>query len=149
MPVVRGPCAGGQVGPWVSPARCGRRSGECGGDRAVAGDQKGLVMTTSNNPRSQSRRQFLRTTGGAALAAGVAPIVSSDPAAASPYPNHASSDVAFGPVRQLLAGVLNVGYVELGPAHGTPVVLLHGFPYDIHSYERVAPLLAERGYRII
>src|SRR3954453_22714187 len=50
MPVVRGPCAGGQVGPWVSPARCGRRSGECGGDRAVAGDQKGLVMTTSNKP---------------------------------------------------------------------------------------------------
>jgi len=106
-------------------------------------------MTTSNNPRSQSRRQFLRTTGGAALAAGVAPIVSSDPAAAAPYPNHASSDVAFGPVRQLLAGVLNVGYVELGPAHGTPVVLLHGFPYDIHSYERVAPLLAEGGYRVI
>ncbi|MGZ0147937.1 alpha/beta fold hydrolase [Kribbella sp. WER1] len=55
----------------------------------------------------------------------------------------------FGPVRQIDAGVLNVGYVELGPASGTPVVLLHGFPYDIHSFEEVAPLLARRGYRVV
>jgi pimeloyl-ACP methyl ester carboxylesterase len=45
--------------------------------------------------------------------------------------------------------VLNVGYLELGPSRGTPVVLLHGFPYDIHSYEQVAPLLARRGCRVI
>ncbi len=52
-------------------------------------------------------------------------------------------------MRQIKAGVLNTGYVELGPSHGEPVVLMHGFPYDIHSFEEVAPLLAARGYRVI
>jgi pimeloyl-ACP methyl ester carboxylesterase len=56
---------------------------------------------------------------------------------------------AFGPVKQIDAGVLNVGYVEMGPATGTPVILLHGWPYDIHSYEEVAPLLAAKSYRVI
>jgi len=56
---------------------------------------------------------------------------------------------AFGPIKQIDAGVLNVGYAESGPAGGTPVVLLHGWPYDIHSYEEVAPLLASKGYRVI
>jgi pimeloyl-ACP methyl ester carboxylesterase len=56
---------------------------------------------------------------------------------------------AFGPMKQIDAGVLNVGYVEMGPATGTPVILLHGWPYDIHSYEEAAPLLAEKGYRVI
>jgi pimeloyl-ACP methyl ester carboxylesterase len=55
----------------------------------------------------------------------------------------------FGPVKQIDAGVLNVGYVELGPATGAPVILLHGWPYDIHAYEEVAPLLAAKGYRVI
>ncbi|BBH67737.1 alpha/beta hydrolase [Actinoplanes sp. OR16] len=55
----------------------------------------------------------------------------------------------FGPVRQIDAGVLNVGYIEMGPVRGTPVILMHGFPYDIHSFEEVAPLLAARGYRVI
>jgi pimeloyl-ACP methyl ester carboxylesterase len=49
-------------------------------------------------------------------------------------------------VKQINAGVLSVGYVELGPANGRPVILLHGFPYDIHSYVEVAPLLAAEGY---
>jgi hypothetical protein len=56
---------------------------------------------------------------------------------------------SFGPVKQINAGVLNVGYVEVGPADGRPVILLHGFPYDIHSYVEVAPLLAAEGYRLI
>jgi pimeloyl-ACP methyl ester carboxylesterase len=47
------------------------------------------------------------------------------------------------------AGVLDVGYAEAGPAHGPAVVLLHGWPYDIHSYVDVAPLLAARGYYVI
>src|SRR5690242_311828 len=107
---------------------------------------------TSSNPRGggdQTRRQFLRTTGAAALAAGVVPLVSGGPAAAAPPAGPASKGAAFGPVRQLAAGVLNVGYVEMGPAGGSPVLLLHGFPYDIHSYTEVAPLLAARGYRVI
>jgi len=56
---------------------------------------------------------------------------------------------AFGPLKQIDAGVLNVGYAEAGPAGGPPVVLLHGWPYDIHTYADVAPLLAAKGYRVI
>lgn len=56
---------------------------------------------------------------------------------------------SFGPLKQINAGVLNVGYAELGPADGAPVILLHGWPYDIHTYVDVAPLLAARGYRVI
>ncbi|WP_413987922.1 alpha/beta fold hydrolase [Labrys okinawensis] len=60
-----------------------------------------------------------------------------------------ASPTTFGPLKQIDAGVLNVGYVELGPADGHPVILLHGWPYDIHSYVEVAPSLAARGYRVI
>jgi pimeloyl-ACP methyl ester carboxylesterase len=56
---------------------------------------------------------------------------------------------SFEAVRQIDAGLLNVGYVEAGPAGGSAVVLLHGWPYDIHSFVDVAPLLAARGYRVI
>jgi pimeloyl-ACP methyl ester carboxylesterase len=55
----------------------------------------------------------------------------------------------FASLKQCDAGELNVGYAEDGPADGTPVVLLHGWPYDIHSYVDVAPLLAGAGYRVI
>jgi len=56
---------------------------------------------------------------------------------------------SFGPVQQIDAGPLNVGYVEVGPPNGQPVVLLHGWPYDIHSYIDVAPALADAGYRVV
>lgn len=56
---------------------------------------------------------------------------------------------SLGPVRQIKAGVLNVGYVDAGPADGPAVVLLHGWPYDIHTYADVAPLLASAGYRVL
>jgi pimeloyl-ACP methyl ester carboxylesterase len=52
-------------------------------------------------------------------------------------------------IKHIDAGVLNVGYVEMGPATGWPVVLLHGFPYDIHAYDEVAPQLAAEGARVI
>jgi pimeloyl-ACP methyl ester carboxylesterase len=55
----------------------------------------------------------------------------------------------YGPVHQIDAGVLNVGYVDTGPANGQPVVLLHGWPYDIHSYADAAPALGAAGYRVI
>jgi pimeloyl-ACP methyl ester carboxylesterase len=55
----------------------------------------------------------------------------------------------FGAVKQIDAGVLNIGYAEAGPADGRVVILLHGWPYDIHSYAEVAPLLAAEGYRVI
>jgi pimeloyl-ACP methyl ester carboxylesterase len=55
----------------------------------------------------------------------------------------------FGPLKQIDAGVLNVGYAEAGPAGGPVAILLHGWPYDIHSFVDVAPLLASAGYRVI
>jgi pimeloyl-ACP methyl ester carboxylesterase len=60
-----------------------------------------------------------------------------------------ASNVSFGPLKQIDAGLLNVGYVEAGPANGRPVILLHGWPYDINSYAEVTPLLAAKGYRVI
>ncbi|MBC7935759.1 MAG: alpha/beta hydrolase [Rhizobacter sp.] len=60
-----------------------------------------------------------------------------------------STNISLGPPRQVNAGVLNIGYVEAGPANGTAVILLHGWPYDIHSYVDVAPMLAAKGYRVI
>ncbi|GGX66211.1 alpha/beta hydrolase [Streptomyces minutiscleroticus] len=56
---------------------------------------------------------------------------------------------SFPTLKQVKAGLLNVGYAELGPAHGPVVICLHGWPYDIHSYVDVAPLLADQGYRVI
>ena len=56
---------------------------------------------------------------------------------------------SFGPLKQIDAGLLNIGYAEAGPADGRPVILLHGWPYDIHTYVDVAPLLASKGYRVV
>jgi pimeloyl-ACP methyl ester carboxylesterase len=56
---------------------------------------------------------------------------------------------SLGPLKQIDAGLLNVGYAEAGAVNGPPVILLHGWPYDIHSFVEVAPLLAAAGYRVI
>jgi pimeloyl-ACP methyl ester carboxylesterase len=68
--------------------------------------------------------------------------------AAAPAARPAAS-ASFGPLKQIRAGALDVGYAEAGPAAGAPVILLHGWPYDIHTYVDVAPLLAAAGYRVI
>jgi pimeloyl-ACP methyl ester carboxylesterase len=59
-----------------------------------------------------------------------------------------ASQKSFGPIKQIDAGLLNVGYAEAGPANGTPVILLHGWPYDIHSFVDVVPILASAGYHV-
>lgn len=71
--------------------------------------------------------------------------------AASPYSSGALPELppAFPHIKQVDAGPLNVGYAEDGPSDGRAVLLLHGWPYDIHSYVEVAPLLAQAGYRVI
>ena len=61
----------------------------------------------------------------------------------------AKPNVAFDTPKQIDAGLLNVGYVEAGPESGSAVILLHGWPYDIHSFAEVAPQLASQGYRVI
>jgi pimeloyl-ACP methyl ester carboxylesterase len=63
--------------------------------------------------------------------------------------NKTTIKASFASIKQIDAGVLNVGYAELGPADGPAVILLHGWPYDIYSFVDVAPLLAEKGYRVI
>jgi pimeloyl-ACP methyl ester carboxylesterase len=55
----------------------------------------------------------------------------------------------FGTLKQVEAGTLNVGYADVGPSDGRAVVLLHGWPYDVHSYAEVTPVLASAGYRVI
>jgi len=88
------------------------------------------------NPHDPSRRHVI----GAAVAG------------ASPFPARASARVApvdFGSLRQVVAGVLDVGYVDAGPAAGPVVILLHGWPYDIHAFAEVTPMLAASGYRVI
>ena len=56
---------------------------------------------------------------------------------------------SFGALKQVDAGALSVGYAEVGPADGPAVLLLHGWPYDIHSYAEATPVLASAGYRVI
>ncbi|MCX5539200.1 alpha/beta hydrolase [Paraburkholderia sp. CNPSo 3076] len=71
------------------------------------------------------------------------------PKAAPLPPVKPGSHTSFASLKQINAGLLNVGYAEDGPADGPPVILLHGWPYDIHSFVDVTPLLASRGYRVI
>jgi len=59
------------------------------------------------------------------------------------------SNTSFNNIKQIHAGVLNMGYAESGPVNGEPVILLHGWPYTIHSYTDVAALLSAKGYRVI
>ncbi|HYZ22651.1 MAG TPA: alpha/beta hydrolase [Rhodopila sp.] len=99
-------------------------------------------MTTISHPR----RRFLGSALAAAPLGMIAPALAQTAAATVAK---AAANTTFGPLNQTKAGVLNIGYAEVGPAAGTPVVLLHGWPYDIHSYLDVAPLLASRGYRVI
>jgi pimeloyl-ACP methyl ester carboxylesterase len=81
--------------------------------------------------------------------ASLAALATSPTPAATPRPVAARMSTSFGPLKQVNAGVLDIGYAEAGPAHGRAVILLHGWPYDIHSYVDVAPLLARMGYRVI
>jgi pimeloyl-ACP methyl ester carboxylesterase len=64
-------------------------------------------------------------------------------------PSRPRTTAAFGSLEQIAAGLLHVGYADVGPADGRAVVLLHGWPYDIHSYVDVAPILASAGYRVV
>jgi pimeloyl-ACP methyl ester carboxylesterase len=69
--------------------------------------------------------------------------------AAQPAPARVGSAAGFEPVKRVEAGVLNIGYAEVGPPSGPAVILLHGWPYDIYSFVEVAPILAGKGYRVI
>jgi len=106
-----------------------------------------------SEPTNPDRRRFLGTavlTIAAQLSTYGSANAQSNKAKPSELPTiKPGTHTSFGPLKQIDAGVLNVGYAEAGPANGTAVLLLHGWPYDIHSYVDVAPLLAEAGYRVI
>lgn len=95
-----------------------------------------------------SRRRLV---GAAAAAVMTAPWLLSTDAGAQGDPRSSASagSARLPPGRRVRAGVLDVGYVEWGPTDGPPVLLLHGWPYDIHAFADVGPLLAAKGYRAI
>jgi pimeloyl-ACP methyl ester carboxylesterase len=106
------------------------------------------------NDINHSRRLFMSVAALTAAATQFWEMGSSRAQAATQAPSRLpavtpGTNTSFGTLKQVDAGVLNVGYAEAGPADGTPVLLLHGWPYDIHTYVDVAPLLAEAGYRVI
>ncbi|GAA3070829.1 alpha/beta fold hydrolase [Streptosporangium carneum] len=92
-----------------------------------------------------NRRTFGKTLG----LATVASLAVSQAASATTRSAPAGAHTSFAALKQVRAGLLNVGYAEAGPARGPVVICLHGWPYDIHSFVDVAPLLAARGYRVI
>jgi pimeloyl-ACP methyl ester carboxylesterase len=96
------------------------------------------------------RRRFL---GAAAMTLAAAQLGAFDLAEAQAKtqttPAQTGTHPSFGPLKQIDAGVLNIGYAEVGPRDGPAAILLHGWPYDIHSYVEVAALLAAAGYRAI
>src|SRR3981081_4082287 len=100
---------------------------------------------------NRDRRQLLGTAAVTVASAQLGVIAfanaQSAEATAAPPPIKPGPRAAFCSFRQIEAGALNVGYAEAGPGNGPAVVLLHGWPYDIHSFVDVAPLLASAGYR--
>lgn len=119
----------------------------------IATEPKGFPMDTTKITEAinQPRRYFV---GAAAVTAAAAQlgIVGSTAAqtTAMQLPSVTpGTHTSFGPLKQIDAGVLSVAYAEAGPPDGSPVILLHGWPYDIYSFVDVAPLLASAGYRVI
>jgi pimeloyl-ACP methyl ester carboxylesterase len=103
---------------------------------------------------SHDRRRLLGAAAMTLGAAGLGLIGSARAQAGKPRPADLpaikpGTSTSFGPLKQIDAGLLNVGYAEAGPADGRAVILLHGWPYDIHSFVDIAPLLAAKGYRAI
>lgn len=112
------------------------------------------MNTQGNKEFTCDRRQFLTAATLTFAAAGFSAIgaVSAARGAGGTADNPATrsnSNTSFASLKQINAGLLNVGFAETGTANGAPVILLHGWPYDIYSFVDVAPLLAEKGYRVI
>lgn len=105
--------------------------------------------------RSYGRRNFLGTAAKTMAAGGlfITGIANAESMKAEtsnlPGMSKSGKNNSFGPLKQIDAGLLNVGYAEDGPANGPAVILLHGWPYDIYSFVDVVPLLAAKGYRVI
>jgi pimeloyl-ACP methyl ester carboxylesterase len=95
------------------------------------------------------RRRFLSSTVATVTAAELAMIGIAHAQPTTISPIKPGTNTSFGPLKHINAGLLDIAYAEAGPANGPPVILLHGWPYDIYSYVDVAPLLASAGYRVL
>jgi len=98
---------------------------------------------------NQDRRRFLGAAAVAAAHLGMLARADAQPARTTLPAIKSGTNTSFAPLKQIDAGLLNVGYAEAGPADGPPVILLHGWPYDIYSFVDVTPALASAGYRVI
>jgi pimeloyl-ACP methyl ester carboxylesterase len=110
-----------------------------------------MTTITKSQGIDRDRRRFLGAAAAALVSANFN-IVGSANAQSNQVANTAiptGTHTSFGSLKQIEAGLLNVGYAEAGPADGQAVILLHGWPYDIYSFVDVAPLLAAHGYRVI
>jgi pimeloyl-ACP methyl ester carboxylesterase len=111
-----------------------------------------MGRTGSPDEIDHHRRRLL-SAAAATIAAPFVGVGSADAQSATTKPALSTikpgTNTSFASLKQIDAGVLNVGYAEVGPADGPAIVLLHGWPYDIHSYVDVAPLLASAGYRVV
>ncbi|MDQ0323921.1 pimeloyl-ACP methyl ester carboxylesterase [Pararhizobium capsulatum DSM 1112] len=99
---------------------------------------------------NHQRRRFLGVAAAtvAAVEFGMTAVANAQPALSSPIAK-SGGHTTFAALKQIKAGVLDIGYAESGPADGAVVLLVHGWPYDIYSYVDVTPMLAEAGYRVI
>jgi len=97
---------------------------------------------------NRHRRRFIGSTAMTIVAGQFGMIGSADAQSSKINPIKPGTNTSFSSLKQIDAGLLNVGYAEAGPANGSPVILLHGWPYDIYSFVDVAPLLASAGYRV-
>jgi pimeloyl-ACP methyl ester carboxylesterase len=98
------------------------------------------------------RRHFCGTAALTIAAAGLTmmdAVQAQQPDNSTLHPVKPGTHTSFATLRQIDAGLLNVGYAEAGPTGGPPIILLHGWPYDIHSFVDVAPVLGASGYRVI
>src|SRR5215471_5719172 len=100
---------------------------------------------------SPARRRFFGAAAVTVAAAqsGIIGLAQAQPSRSTLPTTKPGTHTSFSGLKQVDAGLLNVGYAEAGPASGPPVILLHGWPYDIYSFVDVAPLLASAGYRVI
>src|SRR5262249_37055066 len=108
-------------------------------------------MDNIRKPKETHHRRHFIKTAALMVATQLAMVyaVGARPDGERSLPIKPGSHLSFGPLKKMDAGLLNVGYAEAGPAEGPPVLLLHGWPYDIHSFVDVTPLLAAKGYRVI
>src|SRR3981081_1986273 len=149
------------ISPWTKPSSnsWSRR----GMQRAATTDRSSSSLDESSSSNrigeksmfeeiNPPRRRFFGTVATAFAAAqlGLIGFANAQSGTAKPLPAiKPGTNTSLGGLKQIDAGVLNIGYAEAGAPDGSPVILLHGWPYDIHSYVDVAPLLASAGYHVI